>query len=155
MNTVSGFKKLSVIAAVLMALAVFPVASMAEKSDGYGDRGRHDKQYSPDRKKAYNGDSHRGNKYDNKHAAKSHGDARHNRGYDNHRKHDKHVKGKQYGHHHAHAYNKHKHRDYGHRHGHPQYVVNDYRHRPHHVGFDDLRFMIGLHNPNLDIIFRN
>lgn len=159
MNTVSSYKKFPLIGAVLMALAVFPGASIAEKGDGYGDRGRHDKQYSYERKKSYNGDSHHRNKYDNKHgnkhAGKSHDYNRHNPGYDKHRKHDKHWKGKQYGHHQGHAYNKHKHRDDGHRHGHARYVVNNYGHRPHHVGFDDLRFMIGLHNPNLDIVFRN
>lgn len=152
MNTVSSFKKLPLIGAVLLALAVFPGASMAEKGDGYGDRGRSDKHSSYERKNSYNGDSHRGNKFDNKHgnkhgnkhAAKSHHYDRHKRGYDKHSKHGKHWKGKQYGH--------------DHDHGHARYVVNNYGYRPHHshhVGFDDLRFMIGLHNPNLDIVFRN
>ncbi len=152
MNTVFGFKKLPLIGAVLMALAVFPGAAMAEKGDAHGDRGRHDNPYSHESKKSYNGDSHRGNKYDNKH---SNGYTVKSRDYDKHRKHDKHGQAKPYGHHQAHAYNKHKHHDHGHRHGHQRYVVNNYGHRPHHVGFDDLRFMIGLHQPNLDIIFRN
>ena len=155
MNTVSGFKKLPLIGAVLMALAVFPGVSMAEKGDGYGDRGRHDKQYSHDRKKSYNGNNYRGNKRGDKHASKSHRNDQAHRGYNKYSKHDKHSKGKRYGHQKVHAYNKHKHRDDGHRHGHARYVVNDYGHRPHYVGFDDLRFMIGLHNPNLDIVFRN
>lgn len=154
MKTVSSFKKLPVIAAVLMALAVFPGASMADKGDRHGDRGGHDKHYSHDRKKSHD----KGHYRVDKHAGKSHHYDRHSRGYDKHHKHGKRWKGKHHGHHKAHAHNKHKHRGHGHRHGHGHehtYVVNDYGHRPHYVGFDDLRFMIGLHNPNLDIVFRN
>lgn len=157
MNTVSSFKKLPMIATVLMTLAIFPGVSMAEKGDGYGDRGRHDKQYSPDRKKSHNGDNYRGDKRGDRHASKSHRNDQPQRGYDKHSKRDKYWKGKQYGHLQSHAYNRYNHRDSGHRHGHDhtRYVVSDDGHRPHYVGFDELQLMIGLHNPNLDIVFRN
>lgn len=40
---------------------------------------------------------------------------------------------------------------------HEEVIVYDYRHQPHRrfAGFDNLRFMIGLHTGNVDLVIRD
>ena len=161
MKTLSRLKKLSSIAAVIATLALFPGISMAEKSDGHSDRARHNNEHSQNRSKSYNKDYYR----ENRHAGSSHKQrdnrGRFDRGYDKHNKHRDRGHSKHYNGHGGHAYRKYKKHysghDVRHNHGHRGYAGHDYGHRHYrdYRGFDNLRFMIGLHSDNLDIIFRD
>lgn len=140
MNMKTHLKALPVMAALTIGLAFAPTASMADDDDrGRGhsyshDGGKHDKGKL--RAKRYErGDKHR---YDKKH-----------------RKHHKH-RGHYYGHRHGHKHKHYRHDHHGHR---PAYVVNNYGHdhyyRDRFIDLSDLRFMIGVHTGNFDLIFRD
>ena len=60
------------------------------------------------------------------------------------------------GHHNKHVFYKRGHHNYVHRtYSHINYVVNDHDSNDHFNALDQLRFMIGLHSDNLDIILHD
>lgn len=147
MNIRSTIKTLPLIGVLALGLVLSPMTAMADQSD----RGSHKGQYSHDNSKKHNkahknARPHKVHEYDrrgHKHAGNKHYDKRYSR-------HNKHSNNKHFRHSH-----RDKHRHGSRRHSHSYYVVNDHRHHDHYIDFDDLRFMIGLHTDNFDIIFRD
>jgi len=143
MKNITSLKALPIIAALTVGFALTPITAMA----GNGERGHHKSEYSRSSGKHHD----KGHYRRDKHANRSHGSHQSRsigRHYNKHR--DNHYTG----HHDYRRYN------YGHhypRRGHntTHYVVNDYGHRGHYSGFDQLRFMIGLHTDNVDISFHD
>ena len=155
MNIITTLKTLPVVAAVAIGLVLSPAVSMADKADS----GHQKSQYSHEGGKSH-GKAHKKGNYrsDKARHKKQH---KVTRSYD--KRGNKHVSkkhyGKPYGFRKGHAYNRHGHRDnhrHGHRgHSHTHYVVNDdYDYYDHYLDLDNLRFMIGLHTNNFDIILR-
>ena len=149
MNTISPLKAMPIIAALAIGLALAPTASMADNGNRGNHKGQSSQDYSRSHSKADSKKQHRRDK-------REHGSKRHNVN-----RHDRHsnktVTRNYYGKPHKYR-NNHKH--YGHdhhrnNHSYTNYVVHDYVDRDRYVGFDDLRFMIGLHSDNFDIIFRD
>lgn len=141
-------KNLPVIGVLALGLALSPNLVMAD----HGDRGKHKSQYSQD-----SGKTHKKTRKNDK-PRKVHVYDRHG-----HKKARKNHHGRHFARHDSHKHNRHYgHRgDYrhGHRHGHrahnhSHYVTNHHDHHDRYVDFDNLRFMIGLHTDNLDIILR-
>jgi len=118
-------KTLMLSATVAVSLIFIPTLSMAD-NDKYS---HHQAKYSTDKTRHHN----KGHKISRSHGQKHHYSKMQNR----HNKHGLHKSG-----HHGHR---------GHNHGHINYVVNDHYHGHAHV-FDHLRFMIGLHTDDIDII---
>jgi len=146
MKRLTTLKTLPLAGVVALGLALMPAVSMADKGDR--DNKGH---YSQKSGKSYKADkrSHndRGNRYG--HTKKGHDKHAYNRGgrhhYGNAYGHDK--RGHGHGHGHAHSV--------GHPvHNHTTTVVHDYGHQ-HYLGLGNLRFMLGLHTDNVDIIFRD
>lgn len=147
MNIITTFKTLPVIGALVLGLALAPNVALAEK----GDRGNHKGQYSQDTGKTHN-KARKNNKQHKVHVNDRHGHKNLRKGHNdkyysqhNSRKHNRHGS-------HAHRDN-HRHGYGGHTHSH--YVVNHHDHHDRYIDFDDLRFMIGLHTDNFDIILRD
>ncbi len=160
MNLSRTLKTFPLAGALAMGLALTPAIVNADDDD----RGRHKDRYSHDGGTAYEKSlrkeirglrkelkrehkrnqkshgKHHGHKHKNKHKHK-HDGHKHN-GH----KHKHVYKYKHNGHKHKHVY-KHNHR--GHKHRHHRY--HHYRYRD----YDPLRFILGLHTDNFDIIFRD
>jgi len=85
---------------------------------------------------------------DNRHYRSKHYYGKHHSG--RHRTHRDHDSGKHYGHRYGRVYSY----EYGRPH-HRSYIVNEYYDNDDYIGLDRLRFMIGLHSNNLEIIFRD
>ena len=133
-------KNLPLLALFTAGLVLSPAIVMA----GHGDSKHSKGQYSNDARQSHS-KGHKQN--DNKHY-KSRGKSRkgHN-GYSSKR-----TYSKAYGHYNDHAhYKRGHHRD---RHN-TTYIVNDHHYDDYSYGLDPLRFMIGLHTNNFDIIFRD
>lgn len=148
MNIRSTIKSLPVIGILALGLALSSNAAMADKGDRDGHKGNITQQFSHQADKSHNNTG----KY-----TKRYKERRYNR--NDHRKGHKDRSRKYYSSHNGHkhkSHNNHAHRD-NHRHGyrghsHSHNVVN---HHDHYVGFDDLRFMVGLHTDRFDIILRD
>ena len=152
MNIIPSLKTLPLISAIAFGLALSPTLSMAAD----GNRGDHKMKYSHDRGQSHkNGhgrhktgksqrnspvahavNKHRQEKQGHKHRSNNHYD----RAYGNHMYH------KHGNHGHNHAYSDHNHTNY---------VYHDYGYRGQYVDLDNMRFMLGLHTGNFDIIFRD
>ena len=143
-KSLNNLKTLPLIGALAISLALWPTLSMADK----GDRGGHKNKYSHDDRQSH---SKGRNSHNNKRHYKSRGNShKSNHGYSS-----KHRYNKGYGAHKNHAHYKRDHHG-GHRaHNHTTYVVNDRHYSDYSYGLDPLRFMIGLHTNNVDIIFRD
>lgn len=152
MNLSRTLKTLPLIGVLAMGLALTPAISMADDDN----RGRHKDRYSHDagksHKKAHKQD-HRAHKKEWKRDHRSYGKHHGHKYADKHKHGWKKRHGKHYGHKHSHRDTRHSHSHRGHRHEHV--VVRDYGHHDHYLGFDDLRFVFGLHTDNVDIIFRD
>ena len=125
MNITTSLKTLPLVTALTMTLALAPAVSMADKEHGH-----HRDDYS----------EHQHHKNKKHHGKLARTYSHHERGYKKH-----------HGHHHNRHYDRHYH-------GHPRYeevVVYDYYRPRHYIGLDNLRFMIGLHTGNIDLIFRD
>lgn len=153
MNMKNSLKTLPVIAALAIGLALAPMTSMAKgdrheshQSERYShDGGKHHKKSHKRR-----GDAHDRDSRGHKHGHKMRHAKQHRHGY-------------KHGHKHGHKHRGHKHR--GHRHDRVVFVDNydhyddrygfgrDYRDR--YIDLDDLRFMVGIHTGNFDLIFRD
>jgi len=131
-NKLTSIKTLPLLAVFATGLVLSPTLAMADDDD----RGHSKHRYSQE--------NHQARGYANKHGNR-HGE-RHNgsRHYNKH-----------YGHRDGYAHNKHYYRRDDHRgHRHSTYIVNDYYDNDYYL-LDPLRFMIGLHTNNVDIIFRD
>ena len=134
MKLLTTLKTLPLVSILALGLALAPTASMADK----GDRGQKDR-YSQHGGKTFKADKrgHKDRGHGYGHTRKGHD----KHSYDRHGSHGRHQVG------HAHGY--------GHdRHSHNNYIVRDYGHQ-HYSGLGNLRFMLGLHTDNVDIIFRD
>ena len=145
-KSLNSLKTLPLIAALAIGLALWPTLSMADK----GDRGGHKNKYSQDNRQSHS----KGDKHRNSHSNKGHYKSRDNSHKSNHGYSSKHRYNKGHGHHNDHVYYKRKHHA-GHRDHHTTYIVNDHHYSDYSYGLDPLRFMIGLHTDNVDIIFRD
>ena len=158
MNLSKTLKTLPLIGALAMGLALTPAISNADDDKRGRDKDRYSHDAGKSHKKAHK-QAHRAHKKEWKREhvrdhRRDHRDYRKKHGHKhvNSHKHGwKKRHGKHYGHRHTHHGHRHGHR--GHRHEHV--VVRDYDYHDHYVDFDDLRFMIGLHTDNVDIIFRD
>ena len=151
-KSLTSLKTLPLIGVLAIGLVLSPTLSMADN----GDRGRHKTQYSHDGGQSHSKGHKRSNTHSNKAHYKSHGKS-HKGNYGHSSKHH-YTKG--HGHHNNHGHYKrgfknlrHDHQN-SHRAHHTTYVVNDH-HYSDYYGLDPLRFMIGLHTNNFDIIFRD
>ena len=148
MNIRYSMKNLPVVGLLALGLVLSSNPAMADKADRDGHKGYIAQQFSHQAAKSHN---NRG-KY-----TKQHKEHRYDR--NDHRKGHKDRSHKYYSSHNSHKHKSHRnhaHRDY-HRHGyrghsHSHNVVN---YHDHYVGFDDLRFMVGLHTDRFDIILRD
>ena len=137
MNIRSTIKTLPIIAALAIALAMSPNTAMADKGDRNAHKGQYSKQYSHDAGRSHN---------------RTRKDTRLHKGYAHHGHGHKKVRKS----HPDMYYGGHKHKGHHHRrHSHDHYVVHEHGYRDHYVDFDNLRFMIGLHTDQFDIIFRD
>ena len=148
-KSLTSLKTLPLISVLAIGLVLSPTLSMADN----GDRGRHKTQYSD------SGQSHsKGHKRSNKHSNKAHYKSHGKSHKENYRHSSKHHYTKGRGHHNAHANYKrgfNNHHDHHRGDHHTSYVVNDHHYSDYSYGLDPLRFMIGLHTNNFDIIFRD
>ena len=150
MKSLTSLKTLPLISVLAIGLALSPTLSMADN----GDRGRHKTQYSFDGGQSHSKGHKRSNTHSNKRHYKSHGKSHESK----HGYRSKHHYNKGHGHHNDHAHYKrdrHNHRYDNHRGQHTTYIVNDHHYSDYSYGLDPLRFMIGLHTNNFDIIFRD
>ena len=136
MKLSTTLKTLPLVGVLALGLALAPTTSMADK----GDRGHKDR-YSHDGGKSFKG---------GKHDKRGHGYGHTKKGHDKHG-HDRHSR-HQLGHAYGHDIRGHRHGHSGH--SHSTHVVHDYGHQ-HYLGLGNLRFMLGLHTDNIDIIFRD
>jgi len=151
-NVKTSLKTLPLLAVLAVGMSLSPSISIA----GKGDHGKHKEKYSHNSGHKSGKAHHRDNHRVNKQAYRSHGNShRNNRGHGSKDHH-----GSRHGHYKHHAYNKHDNHGRGYvynhahgGHGHTSYIVNDYYYREPYYVLDPLRFMIGLHTDNLDIIF--
>lgn len=153
MNIKSTLKTLPIIGVIALGLAITPAYAIAD-NNGRSHARDHDshktfKKSNKSHKKTDRGERrhnvHAYDAYGHKNMRKSHRN-KHYRGHDihKHKKHNRHQHGNRHWHKHGHT-----------GHTHSYYVVNDYDQHGHYDGFDRLRFMIGLHTDNVDIIFRD
>ena len=147
MNIRYSMKNLPVVGLLALALVISSNPAMAVKADRDGHKGYIAQQFSHQAAKSHNNRGkytkrHKEHRYDRNDHRKGHKDRSHKYSSHNGHKH----KSRQ---NHAHRDN-HRHGYRGHSHGHN--VVN---YHDHYVGFDDLRFMIGLHTDRFDIILRD
>ena len=148
MNIRYSMKTLSVVGLLALGLALSSNPAMADKADRDGHKGNVTQQSSHQAGKSHNDRSkynkqHKEHRYHRNDYRKGHKDRGH-KYYSSH-------KGHKYKNHHNHVHrDKHGHGYRGHSHTHN--VVN---HHDHYLGFDDLRFMIGLHTDRFDIILRD
>jgi hypothetical protein len=141
MNIQSNLKILPVVAALAMGLALAPMSSMA------GDKDRGHGSYSHD------AGSHSKSRSDKSHKRERHADRHDKRSYRGDRHHSKKHGHKHRKSRHAHNHRGHKYRHQGHN---PVYVVNNHGYYPErYIALDDLRFMVGIHTGNFDLIFRD
>ncbi|MGB5397645.1 MAG: hypothetical protein WBN96_10895 [Gammaproteobacteria bacterium] len=138
MKLLTTLKTLPLAGVVALGLALVPAVSMADKGDR-GDKGHYSQQGGKSFKADKRSHNDRGNHYG--HTKKGHDKYAYNRGGRHQYGHDRR------GHGHVHSY--------GHPvHNHTTTVVHDYGHQ-HYLGLGNLRFMLGLHTDNVDIIFRD
>jgi hypothetical protein len=147
MKSLHSLKTLPLIAALAIGLALLPTLSMADN----GDRGGHKKQYSHDDRQSHS----KGHKSSNTHSNKGHYKSHDNSHKSKNRYSSKYRNKKGYGHDNSHAHYKPVYHDRHRAHHHTTYVVNDRHYSDYSYGLDPLRFMIGLHTNNVDIIFRD
>lgn len=148
-NMKNALKTVILSGALSAALAIPPTLVMADSHDD----GRRHQNYSSATDKQHNKDRYRGSKHaDKTHDGKGHKfDYRHSTIHRHSKAYARPYKHVDYNHgHHKYRYN-HDHK--GHGHNHARYVVNEYYYDDHY-DLDHLRFMIGLHTHNLDIILR-
>ncbi len=138
---------------LLSLLAAGLILSPTMVTAGYGDRSHSKSQYSHDDAKSYS----KGHKRSNKHSNKAHYKSQGKSHKGNYGHSSKHLYTKRQGHYNDRAHNKRGHHNYRHDHHrdqhHTTYIVNDH-HYDDYYGLDNLRFMIGLHTNNFDIVFR-
>ena len=146
-------KSLPLLTLLAAGLFLSPTMAMA----GHGDRSHSKGQYSHDGGQSHSKGQKRSNTYSNKRHYKSHGKShKENYGHSS-----KHHYTKERGHYNDHGhykrgFNNHRYDHHDHHRGHhTTYVVNDHYYNDYSYGLDSLRFMIGLHTNNLDIIFRD
>lgn len=133
-----------VIAALAASLALAPATSMARDKDH--------REYSGevrDHAKRHSDDGVRVGKY-REHRGKGH---KYTRGHGHHHEKKHRKQGHHYGHRHGHDHHGHAHHR-GYRDEKVYVIHGPSRHRHYH-GNDSLRFMIGLHTGNFDLILRD
>ncbi|MCG6937696.1 MAG: hypothetical protein LJE83_05925 [Gammaproteobacteria bacterium] len=145
-NVNPPLKTLFISAALITAL-VSPAVSIAESADG----SRHHKKHSAGSGQQHNKGHYRSDNYDVKARGKSqkisHGhELKRNHGRDHNRPHN-YV-------HYDHGHYKHRHNHDHDGHDQRHYVVNEYYYNDGLYDVDHLRFIIGLHSANLDVILR-
>ncbi len=143
-------KSLPLLTLLAAGLVLSPTMAMA----GHGDRSHSKGQYSHDDNRSHSKGHKRSNKHSNKAQYKSHGKShKGNYGHSS-----KHLYTKGHGNYNDHGHYK---RGFTNHHDHHRgnqqttYVVNDHYYNDYSYGLDPLRFMIGLHTNNFDIIFRD
>ena len=140
-------KNLPLLALLTAGIVLSPTIVMA----GHGDSSHSKGQYSHDARQSHS----KGHKQNDKKHYKSRGKSHksHN-GYSSKR-----LYNKGYGNYNEHAHYKPGHHNYRHDNHrgqlHTTYIVNDHHYDNYSYGLDPLRFMIGLHTNNFDIIFRD
>ena len=127
----TALKNLPLISLLAAGLFLSPAMAMADK----GDRGNFKRHDSHENRHSQSNSQKHSNKHHNKHS--------YNKGYGHHNN-QVHYKRD----HHKHRYDKH-------RSHHTTYIVNDHHYSDYSYGLDPLRFMIGLHTNNFDIVFRD
>ena len=151
MNIRSTIKTLPVLAILALGLSLSSNVAMADKGDRNGHKGKIAQQSSHVAGKSHNDTGkytkrYKERRYDRNDNRKGHKERSHK------------YYGSHYGNKHK-SHNNHAHRDkhqHGYRrHSHSHNVVNHHGHRDHYIGFDDLRFMVGLHTDRFDIILRD
>jgi hypothetical protein len=137
-------KNLPLLALLTAGLVLSPTMVMA----GHGDNSHSKAQYSQNDRQSHS----KGHKYNNKKHDKSHG--KNHKG--NYRISSKRHYSKGPGHYGDYKRGHHNYRHDHHRHQHhTTYIVNDHHYDDYSYRLDPLRFMIGLHTNNVDIIFRD
>ena len=148
-NLKSLIKTFPLVSVMAVTLALSPSVSMAAKGEhGYhaDKKTHHNKSHRKQQGKANHHSKSHGNRHGRgigygteKFRARGHDFNRHNRG---HRSHKAHSHGHRSGHRHEHR-------------RHDYYVINEHRAHEHYHHIDPLRFVIGLHTDNMDIILRD
>ena len=141
MNNKTRLKNLPLLTLFAASLVLSPAIAMADQ----GDRGHSKSKYSQDERRSHGKSHNRSDKHSNKHNYRSHGKS--HKGHNKQNSTRSYDRG--YGHHNKHAHYKRR-NDH-----HTTYVVNDHHYSDHLYGLDHLRFMIGLHTNNFDIILRD
>ena len=136
-------KSLPLLTLLAAGLVLSPTMVMA----GHGDRSHSKGQYSHDGGQSHSKGHKRSNTHSNKHHYKSHGKSHNTKGHGHYNDHGHYKRG----------FNNHRYDHHDHHRGHHNttYVVNDHYYNDYSYGMDSLRFMIGLHTNNFDIIFRD
>lgn len=147
MNYLAKRKFIPLASILSLTLAMTPGITMAD------DGGRQKNQYSHDGAKSHKKQPRKEQHVIHGYNKPAHNKARHKqvtkvygKPYMKHNK-PVHYKYVSYGH----DYRGHDHRGYGH----TRYIVIDDHHHEHYVDLDDIRFKVGLHTGNLDIIFHD
>lgn len=147
MNLIPKLKTLPLATVIALGLALSPTLSIAGDKDYDKGHGRSNKQFSHESSKPRI-------KQQRKEQVVTHGYDRHGiKGYGHdkvinnyysrpHAEHSRHVyyRNDPYRHHH---------------HDHEKYIIVDHDHHEHYVDMDDVRFKIGIHTGNFDIVFRD
>ncbi len=136
MNNKTLLKKLSLLGLLATSVVLAPGIALADR----GDRGQSRESYSHDDRRSHS------NRNDHRSYGKRH------QGYQRYG--SAHNQNRGYGHHKNHAHYKHRYDDRRHN-DHTTYVINDGYYASDFYIRDPLRFMIGLHTNNIDIILRD
>jgi hypothetical protein len=143
MKTISKIKSIPVIALLALGLALTSSPAMADKGERSSHKGEIAKQFSHEVNRSHRGTAKPGKRSGSRsHDRNSHKWTRKDR---DHRYYKSHDGGK----HRVHR-GKHRHGYTGYPHTHRIVSYHD-----HHIGMDDLRFMVGLHTDRFDIILRD
>ena len=156
MKIITSLKTLPLISVIALGLALSPTLTMADD----GNRGGQKTQYSNDRGQSHNKTHNKGNRrgdaaknHSRRYVANSFVQRRHDK--QSHKHKAKNHYDRRYDDHGYHRHGAHGHKHVSTTHNHRHTVIHDYGYRAPYVDLDNMRFMLGLHTGNFDIILRD
>lgn len=141
---------LPLLAVLAVTLFLSPALSLADNGNSGHHKEKHSHHGGKSGRKSYNMGQHRSNQHSYKTHGKSH---KNNHSY---RPELHYSNGHGRGHHNKRVFYKRGHQNHVHRgYSHINYAVNNHDYNDHFYALDPLRFMIGIHSDNLDIILHD
>ena len=153
MKSMTTLKTLPLISALALGLALSPTLSMADDDKRGGQKTHYSHDRGQSHNKTHNKGAYRGEiakNHSRRYVANSFDQRRHEKQSHKHKTKNHYDRSNGY---HRHGTHGHDHVYTGHHHRHT--VIHDYGYREPYVGLDNMRFMLGLHTGNFDIILRD